>query len=47
MLIDAIEGYSAALEPDYERIATYHRRPLAARYADLLRIVGAKEPARG
>ena len=37
MLIEAVEGSSSAITPDYERIAAYHRRPLAARYADLLR----------
>jgi hypothetical protein len=36
MLIDAVAGSDSALQPDYERIAGYHRRPLAARYAALL-----------
>jgi hypothetical protein len=51
MLIEAVEGSSSAVQPDYERIAAYHRRPLVARYADLLRrLTGAasqrtEEPA--
>jgi hypothetical protein len=36
MLIEAVEGSSSSIKPDYERIAAYHRRPLAVRYADLL-----------
>ncbi|MBS1800806.1 MAG: glycosyltransferase [Acidobacteria bacterium] len=37
MLREALDPASKAPEPDYERIAAYHRRPLAARYAQLLR----------
>jgi glycosyltransferase involved in cell wall biosynthesis len=53
MLIEAIEGFSSGAPPDYERIAAYHRRPLAQRYAGLLReVAGAagkttQESARG
>ena len=36
MLIQAVETSSAWPEPDYERIAAYHRRPISARYAELL-----------
>jgi glycosyltransferase involved in cell wall biosynthesis len=37
MLIETIEADAgAASVPDYERIAAYHRRPLAVRYAALL-----------
>ncbi|MBS1821034.1 MAG: glycosyltransferase [Acidobacteria bacterium] len=37
MLVDALDPAFAASAPDYERIAAYHRRPLASRYAALLR----------
>jgi glycosyltransferase involved in cell wall biosynthesis len=40
MLIDAVERQATldqAFRPDQERIAAYHRRPLAQRYAALLR----------
>jgi hypothetical protein len=37
LLVEAVEGSRSVPEPDYERIAAYHRRPLAARYAELLR----------
>jgi glycosyltransferase involved in cell wall biosynthesis len=36
MLEDAIE-FTGTLKPDFERIAAYHRRPLTARYAALLK----------
>jgi hypothetical protein len=39
MLIEAIDGSSSGASPEYERIAAYHRRPLARRYAELLREV--------
>lgn len=45
MLIEAVETPASTPQPDHERIASYHRRPLAARYAVLLReLAGA--PAR-
>jgi hypothetical protein len=47
LLVEAIEGSSAVLPPDYDRIAAYHRRPLAGRYAALLRElveVGQNDP---
>jgi glycosyltransferase involved in cell wall biosynthesis len=46
MLIEALDlSPSAAPSPDYERIAAYHRRPLASRYAALLReLVGKVQP---
>ncbi len=54
MLIEAIEGSSSVVAPpDFERIAGYHRRPLARRYAELLRDVSGvvskttQESARG
>jgi glycosyltransferase involved in cell wall biosynthesis len=37
MLVEAIDGSEEAIHPDFDRIAAYHRRPLAARYAQLLR----------
>ncbi len=37
MLIEAIEASGTFREPDFGRIAEYHRRPLTARYASLLR----------
>lgn len=37
MLIQAVETSSAWPEPDFERIAAYHRRPISARYAELLK----------
>jgi glycosyltransferase involved in cell wall biosynthesis len=43
MLIDAVEPVAgAAPVPDVERIAAYHRRPLAARYAQLLAELAGK-----
>jgi glycosyltransferase involved in cell wall biosynthesis len=33
MLIEAVESAGSIPEPDYDRIATYHRRTIAARYA--------------
>lgn len=36
MLIEAIEASGTFPEPDFDRIAEYHRRPLTARYASLL-----------
>lgn len=36
MLEDAVE-FTATLKPDFDRIAAYHRRPLTARYAALLK----------
>ena len=53
MLIEAIEGSSSGAPPEYERIAAFHRRPLARRYAELLREVAGtagkttQESARG
>ena len=41
MLVEAIEDSSSVFPPDYERIAAYHRRPLAGRYAALLHEVVA------
>jgi glycosyltransferase involved in cell wall biosynthesis len=47
MLHDAvISGEQSRPAPDYERIAAYHRRPLAARYAALLGALVAKAPQR-
>jgi glycosyltransferase involved in cell wall biosynthesis len=52
MLVEAIKGSSSVPPPDYERIAAYHRRPLAGRYAALLHEVvaavgqGTQESAR-
>lgn len=37
MLIELVERGGASLQPNYERIAAYHRRPLAARYASELK----------
>lgn len=37
MLIEAVAGSETEPNPDFERIAAYHRRPLAGRYAKLLR----------
>ena len=37
LLIDAVERGPAGFNPDIEAIARYHRRPLAHRYATLLR----------
>lgn len=37
LLIDAVERGPAGFEPDLDAIARYHRRPLAHRYATLLR----------
>lgn len=43
MLRQAVtEDGAAAAAPDYERIAAYHRRPLAARYAALLQELVAR-----
>jgi glycosyltransferase involved in cell wall biosynthesis len=42
MLIEALNASSTASAPDYERIAAYHRRPLASRYAALLRDLAAR-----
>lgn len=36
MLMDAVGKDGVGIAPDYDRIAAYHRRPLAARYAALL-----------
>ncbi|WP_051979627.1 glycosyltransferase [Edaphobacter aggregans] len=48
MIVEAIEGSSSAVQPDYERIAAYHRRPLAARYVALLReLTGATSQTTG
>lgn len=45
MLIDAVEMTSdAASAPDYKRIAAYHRRPLATRYAQLLTQLASRSP---
>lgn len=46
MLEDAIAS-GASTKPDFERIAAYHRRPLTARYAAVLKqLVEAKEDQR-
>lgn len=37
MLIEVLESSSSSIRPDYGRIAAYHRRPLTARYASLLK----------
>ncbi|QNI36581.1 glycosyltransferase [Edaphobacter albus] len=42
MLIQAVETSSMWPEPDYERIAAYHRRPISARYAELLKQIVAR-----
>ena len=43
MLVEALDPTSGpASSPDYERIAAYHRRPLASRYATLLRDLASK-----
>ena len=48
MLIDAVERQpklGQVFRPNVERIASYHRRPLARRYAELLRATaGVREP---
>jgi glycosyltransferase involved in cell wall biosynthesis len=48
MLIDAVERHpdlGRVFRPDVKRIASYHRRPLAERYAELLRATaGVREP---
>ena len=46
MLKEALTGTVATSQPDYERIASYHRRPLAARYAALLKDLVAKAAAK-
>jgi len=46
MLKEALMGTVAKSQPDYERIATYQRRPLAARYAALLKDLVAKAAAK-
>jgi hypothetical protein len=48
MLIEAADVTTdVALAPDYERIAAYHRRPLAARYARLLTELADKSQVAG
>ncbi|MDE1178128.1 MAG: glycosyltransferase [Edaphobacter sp.] len=43
MLTEAVTGSATpALQPDYDRIAAYHRRPIAARYAALLKTLAGK-----
>jgi len=37
MLLETVEDAGPQLQPDYSRIAAYHRRPLATRYAGLLK----------
>jgi glycosyltransferase involved in cell wall biosynthesis len=47
VLIEAVERQGAlaeAFQPDLERIASYHRKPLAQRYAALLRETAGKRP---
>jgi glycosyltransferase involved in cell wall biosynthesis len=46
MLQETLTGTLATSQPDYERIASYHRRPLAARYAALLKDLVAKAAAK-
>ena len=46
MLVEAVETPASAPQPDHERIASYHRRPLAARYAVLLRELAGAPSAR-
>jgi glycosyltransferase involved in cell wall biosynthesis len=46
MLTDTLRGDREDSAPDYERIAAYHRRPLAARYAALLKDLAANASAR-
>jgi glycosyltransferase involved in cell wall biosynthesis len=46
MLIEAVERPVSWLQRDHERIAAYHRRPLAARYAVLLRDLAGERDAR-
>ncbi len=46
MLTETLIGNAAPAQPDYERIAAYHRRPLAARYAVLLKDLVAKASAK-
>ena len=43
MLIDAVANSATAHQPDYERIAAYHRRPLAAHYAAVLKELVARK----
>lgn len=44
MLEDAVHASGSLVQPDLERIAAYHRRPLTARYAALLKgLVGAEK----
>lgn len=50
LLIEAVERQAvldAAFHPDVERVAAYHRRPLAGRYAALLRETVARPQAAG
>ena len=42
MLIAAIGSSDVVIDPDFARIAAYHRRLLAARYAELLRKLTVK-----
>ncbi len=49
LLIDAVErgtNIGEAFQPETERIASYHRRPLTQRYAGLLMELAGKTPAR-
>jgi hypothetical protein len=44
MLEEAVTSSDLAVKPDFGRIAAYHRRPLTARYAAILKsLVEAKQ----
>lgn len=44
MLVEAVETSGSSLQPDFRRIATYHRRPLTVRYASLLKELVGTDP---
>lgn len=47
MLTEAVDASTPMPQPDYERIAAYHRRPIAARYAAVLKemLASAENPS--
>jgi glycosyltransferase involved in cell wall biosynthesis len=46
ILKESVESVGALLQPDLQRIAAYHRRPLTVRYAALLKILVEANPRR-
>ncbi|HTH52309.1 MAG TPA: glycosyltransferase [Edaphobacter sp.] len=45
MLIEVLDTSAPAIQPDYSRIAAYHRRPITTRYAKLLKDLVQKKQA--